>query len=85
MNEKNFNFCPYCGKRLPKFNNYKTNYCCYCGKKLKKDTEKLIGQVQCTICHRIIDPNRNLTIICSYCGSVYHSTCVYSWLLKYNA
>ncbi|MFX1554074.1 MAG: RING finger domain-containing protein, partial [Promethearchaeota archaeon] len=42
-------------------------------------------KVQCIICHKMVDPNRHEIISCSYCGSMYHSTCVSSWLLKYNA
>ena len=85
MPERKHNFCPYCGNRLPNFNMHKTNYCSFCGRKLKSEKEKSIKKVQCTICHKIIDPNRQRTICCSFCGSKYHTTCVTSWLLKYNA
>ena len=85
MPERKLNFCPYCGKRLPKSNKEKMNFCCYCGKKLKQYKEKFTKRVQCTICHEITDPSKHLTIKCSYCGSIYHSTCVSTWLQKYNA
>ncbi|MFX1550261.1 MAG: RING finger domain-containing protein [Promethearchaeota archaeon] len=85
MSEKTYNYCPYCGRKLPKSTNYKSYYCCFCGKKFQINSENLFKKVQCTICHNIIDPNRYLTIKCPYCGSMYHSTCVSSWLLKYNA
>ncbi|NVM34245.1 MAG: hypothetical protein HWN81_01535 [Candidatus Lokiarchaeota archaeon] len=85
MSNKKFNFCPFCGNRLHKFDKNKTNFCCYCGKRLKIEKEKLKQKVQCTICYNIVDPNRHRTINCSFCGSKYHTTCVASWLLKYNA
>ncbi|MEE9379717.1 MAG: RING finger domain-containing protein [Candidatus Lokiarchaeia archaeon] len=85
MSNKRYNFCPFCGKRLLKFDKNKTNFCCYCGKKLKIEKEKLKQKVQCTICHIMIDPNKYKIIKCTFCGSMYHSTCVSSWLQKYNA
>ncbi|MFX0004080.1 MAG: DUF1272 domain-containing protein [Candidatus Hodarchaeota archaeon] len=85
MSEKKYNFCPYCGRKLPKSTNYKIYYCCFCGKKFQLKHENLIMRAQCTICHKIVDPSKHNTIICSYCGSIYHSTCVTSWLVKYNA
>ncbi|MFX0142229.1 MAG: RING finger domain-containing protein [Candidatus Hodarchaeota archaeon] len=85
MSERNYNFCPYCGKKLPQFIRYETNFCGFCGRRLKKNKENLIKKVQCIICHKPVDPNRHNTIKCSYCGSMYHSICVSSWLLKYNA
>ena len=85
MPERNLNFCPYCGRKLPKSKNYKAYYCCFCGKKFQRRLEFLMKKVQCIICHKIVDPNRHITIRCSYCGGMYHSTCVSSWLLKYNA
>jgi len=80
-----YNFCPYCGKQLPRSDNGKTNFCSFCGKKLKKDHEKFLKKVQCTVCHQFINPSRQTTIKCSFCESIYHSTCVSSWLIKYNA
>ena len=85
LSEKNYNYCPNCGRKLPKSNNNKLNYCQFCGKKLKTSKEILNRKVQCTICHKMVDPYRHKTIGCSYCGSLYHSTCVSPWLLKYNA
>ncbi|MFX0021966.1 MAG: hypothetical protein ACFE9S_06540 [Candidatus Hermodarchaeota archaeon] len=85
MSEKIYNFCPYCGRKLPKSKDYKAVYCCYCGKKLQVKRDNLMKNVQCIICHRIVDPNRHKNIKCPYCGSMYHLTCVSSWLLKYNA
>ncbi|MFX0000817.1 MAG: hypothetical protein ACFE9Q_14185 [Candidatus Hodarchaeota archaeon] len=85
MSEKIINFCPYCGKRLPKYSKITTNFCCFCGRNLKNKKERLTHEVQCTICHKIVDLNRHKTIKCSFCESVYHSSCVSSWLLKYNA
>ncbi|MFW9878268.1 MAG: RING finger domain-containing protein [Candidatus Thorarchaeota archaeon] len=83
MSEKNFNFCPYCGRKLPQSN--KVNYCCFCGENLKKSRLNLVRKIHCTICHEIINPNLYEAIVCPYCGSIYHSTCVSSWLFKYNA
>lgn len=85
MPERRYNFCPFCGKRLPKVYKREPNFCFFCGKKLKQNELKLIRKVQCTICYEIVDPNMHMTIICSFCGSNYHSTCVASWLHKYNA
>ena len=86
MLERNYNYCPWCGKRLiPKPNKNMINYCCFCGKKLRNNTEKLMREVKCTICHKNVFPRRHKSIKCSYCGSIYHATCVSSWLLKYNA
>ena len=39
----------------------------------------------CTICHKDISLKRSTIIKCSYCDSQYHSTCITSWLLKYNS
>ena len=85
MSNNIYNFCPYCGKRIPKFDKNKTNYCCFCGLKLIKRSNNTIKKVQCTVCHNFIDSNMNKTIKCTFCGSMYHSTCVSSWLQKYNA
>ena len=85
LTEKSINFCPYCGKKIPKSYNYKTFYCCFCGKKFRYNEEDVAKKVQCIICHRIVDPNRHKNIRCPYCGSMYHLTCVSSWLLRYNA
>ncbi|MFX1366296.1 MAG: RING finger domain-containing protein [Promethearchaeota archaeon] len=85
MSEKILNFCPYCGRKLSEFNKDKIKYCCFCGKKLKNEKEKSITQVQCTICHIKIDPDKYKTIKCSFCGSTYHFRCVSSWLQNYNA
>ncbi|MFX1419931.1 MAG: hypothetical protein ACFE9N_13515 [Promethearchaeota archaeon] len=85
MSENNYNFCPYCGKKIPKSNKDKVNFCCFCGKKLKNFHVNLMHKIHCTICHNIINPNIHEIITCSYCGSMYHSTCVSSWLFKYNA
>jgi hypothetical protein len=82
---KRLNFCPYCGRRLPESNKNKTNYCCFCGKKFQYKKDDLVKKVQCIVCHKFVDQNMHKTISCSYCGSMYHSTCVSSWLLKYNA
>ncbi len=85
MTNKTINFCPYCGKRIRFYIKDKLNYCCFCGKKLKVEKHKIISQVQCTICHIKIDPDKDKTIKCSFCGSTYHYRCVYSWLQNYNA
>ncbi|MFX1327688.1 MAG: RING finger domain-containing protein [Promethearchaeota archaeon] len=85
MSDKVYNFCPYCGKRLPHHNKNSRNFCCYCGVKLKKENTELIRKVQCTICHKIVDSNRHQVINCSFCGSMYHTSCVSTWLAKYNA
>ena len=81
MTEKFYNFCPYCGKKLPKLNIEKLNFCSLCGKKLYKSKIRKL----CTICHEKIKSEPTNVIKCSFCGSMYHLTCVSSWLLKYNA
>ncbi len=85
MSGKAFNYCPHCGKKLPKTNGSKANFCCYCGRKLRNENKKTYTRIQCTICHKYISNEYINTIKCSYCGSQYHSSCVTSWLLKYNA
>ncbi|MFX1451684.1 MAG: hypothetical protein ACFFCM_12615 [Promethearchaeota archaeon] len=85
MGSLTYNFCPYCGKKLPKSNIGKPNYCCYCGKKLSNKKDKSITKAHCTICHRIVDLHKHRIIRCSFCESLYHESCVTSWLEKYNA
>ena len=85
MPEKIYNYCPYCGKRLVRSSIEIPNFCTFCGKKLKNKNVKLSKKVQCTVCHQIIDPNKQITIKCSYCDSMYHSICVTNWLQKHNA
>ena len=79
--EKFYNFCPNCGKKLPKLNIDKLNFCSFCGRKLNKSKTRK----SCTICHERVITGPTKAIKCSFCGSMYHSTCVSSWLLKYNA
>ena len=81
MIEKKYNFCPHCGRKLPRLNADKINYCSFCGAKLKNQKPK----VTCTVCHEHIYQEKSKGIKCSFCGSEYHPTCVSSWLLKYNA
>ncbi|MHA2390427.1 MAG: RING finger domain-containing protein [Promethearchaeota archaeon] len=85
MTTNKLNYCPYCGKKIQADNVSKINYCCFCGSKLKKEGKSPRSTVQCTICHKYIGLKRENTIKCSYCGSKYHSTCISSWLLKYNS
>ncbi|MHA2008371.1 MAG: RING finger domain-containing protein [Promethearchaeota archaeon] len=85
MSGTKLNYCPYCGKRIQGLNITHLNYCCFCGTKLKRNKELQKLKVQCTICHEHISPKINNIIKCSYCGSQYHSTCITSWLLKYNS
>lgn len=83
MPEKIYIYCPHCGKKLPKLTVEKLNYCSFCGSKLKLNKSEV--RKSCTICHEKIKSDLTNVIKCSFCGSMYHSTCVSSWLLKYNA
>ena len=85
MSGKVFNYCPYCGIKLSKTYSSEAKFCCYCGNILRYENKKAYSKVQCTICHKYISHEDLDTIKCSYCGSEYHSSCVSSWLLKYNA
>ena len=85
MPDRTFNYCPHCGKKLPKTNDFKANFCSFCGYKLRNKSEYSHPNVQCTICHNYISHEHKNSIKCSYCGSQFHSNCVSSWLLKYNA
>ena len=79
------NYCPYCGKKLIGLNLSRLNYCCFCGIYLKKSKKSPNLKIQCTICHKYINPNKHNKLECSFCGSPYHTTCIESWLLKYNS
>ena len=80
-----FRYCPYCGKQLQGLKVVQLNYCRFCGAKLKKHNKSSKLRVQCTICHDPINPERSSSIQCSFCDSQYHTTCITSWLLKYNS
>ena len=82
--QNNYNYCPYCGRKLPLFKSSEQIFCCFCGKQMKKEKSKK-KRVQCTICHKDIDLHKKQIIICSFCGSKYHYSCIYSWLLKFNS
>lgn len=83
MPEKFYNFCPHCGKKLPRLNIDKLNFCSFCGRKVKLNNSKI--RKSCTICHEKIKSEPTNEIKCSFCESMYHLTCVSSWLLKFNA
>ncbi|MFX1390293.1 MAG: RING finger domain-containing protein [Promethearchaeota archaeon] len=85
MSDFIYNFCPFCGKKISRFSRSKSNYCSYCGKRLVIKIERSNIKVQCTICHKNVNPDVNRAITCSFCGSLYHESCVSSWLKKYNA
>ncbi|MFX1346789.1 MAG: RING finger domain-containing protein [Promethearchaeota archaeon] len=80
-----YNFCPYCGKKIQGLNKSTLNFCCYCGTKLKINNRSRTPRVKCTICHEYINLKNSDIIKCSYCDSQYHSTCITSWLMKYNS
>ncbi len=53
--------------------------------KVKIRTGVSASNVQCTVCHKIIDFSKNQVITCPFCGSTYHYLCVADWLSKYNS
>jgi hypothetical protein len=85
MEERIYNYCPYCGVKILKSHNHQINYCPNCGQKLKLEKYDKHDKVQCVVCHRYIWSGRFDTIECSFCGSKYHTKCVFSWLIKYNS
>jgi rRNA maturation endonuclease Nob1 len=85
LNLSKVNYCPYCGKKLVGLKSSKLNYCCFCGTSLKKTNKSAKFKTQCTICHKYFNLKVHRTIECSFCGSQYHSTCIESWLSKYNS
>ena len=76
------NYCPYCGFNLKKYK--EPNYCSHCGKKLKRFSSYGLKRVKCGICHKYVESYDN-RISCSYCESIFHKSCVYRWILQYNA
>lgn len=85
MTKYSYNYCIYCGNKLPDYNKNQANYCCYCGKQIRIEEIKPSNKgIQCTICHNYIH-NKNRVITCSFCGSKYHEYCVSAWMIKYNA
>ena len=85
MPERVFNYCPKCGSKLLKSNNFKTNYCHSCGYKLNLTGRNSQQNVQCTICHEFIWHKSSRIIKCTFCGSEYHYNCVADWLARYNS
>jgi len=85
MPERVLNYCPNCGLKLLKSVNFKTNFCCYCGHKLKIKDNPSQENIQCTICHEFIRHRSPQIVKCSFCGSKYHYSCVYDWLVSHNA
>ena len=85
MKTYKMNYCPYCGKKLEIFRGKEPNFCGRCGKRLKKLTKNNEKSIQCTICHKYLWLERDNHIKCSFCGSIYHSSCVSPWLMQYNS
>ena len=83
--ERVYNYCPKCGSKLIKSTKYKTNYCSQCGRKLNIKHRITQNTSQCTICHEFIWQRSTRIIKCSFCGSKYHNSCVYDWLVRHNA
>ncbi|MFX1487659.1 MAG: RING finger domain-containing protein [Promethearchaeota archaeon] len=78
-------FCPSCGKRLQGMNESQMNYCIFCGTKLRNNNKTLKLTSQCAICHEYVSLKKSDSLKCPFCGSEFHSTCINSWLLKYNS
>jgi hypothetical protein len=83
--QNTYKYCPYCGRKFPIFMSSEKKFCCFCGKQLKKLEKSQKKRVQCTICHKEINHDRNQIIVCSFCGSIYHSSCIFPWLVKFNS
>ena len=78
------NYCPYCGDKLKHFANLEPNYCPMCGVRLIKRNKYNSNRIQCVICHEYVEFNAK-KVICPYCGSTFHESCVRRWILKYNS
>ena len=85
MQERSYNYCPYCGIKILRSKGCQVNYCRNCGKKLNKGEVNIVSRVQCPICRQYVWQGRLDTIECSFCGSKYHSKCVTNWLTRYNS
>ena len=44
-----------------------------------------VSNVQCTVCHKLINFAKDKLITCPFCNSTYHYLCVADWLAKYNS
>ena len=78
------NYCPYCGTHLKSLINLKPNYCPHCGEKLQERIKHGLNKIKCAICHEYVEIHAK-KIVCSYCGSTFHESCVHKWILKFNA
>ena len=78
------NYCPHCGANLKNFINLKPNFCPKCGDRLIKKSKSSSNRIQCAICHEYVEINAK-KIICSYCGSTFHESCVRRWILNHNS
>ena len=76
------NYCRYCGFNLKKYKH--PNYCSRCGKKLTQISNNSFNRIRCGICHKYVELHED-SILCSYCGSKFHKSCVTRWILQYNA
>jgi len=43
------------------------------------------SDVQCSVCHKLLNFSKDEIIKCPFCGAVYHYLCVAFWLSKYNS
>lgn len=77
-------FCSNCGVKLIIYNEEKLNYCPYCGEFLSERLTNYRTMIKCTICHQNIEKS-DKTIVCSFCGSSYHYSCVSNWLTEHNS
>ncbi len=82
---KRMNYCYNCGVKLKEYIEGKTNFCVKCGIKLADNSKNSAKKVQCTICHEYLDLEKERTIKCSFCESIFHYSCVANWLSKHNA
>ncbi len=78
------NYCPYCGVRLRSLVDSEPNFCPMCGVRLIKRIKYGLNRIQCAICHEYVEINAK-KIICSFCGSTFHVSCVHRWILQYNS
>lgn len=78
-------YCYNCGARIKNYIPEKTRYCSNCGARFSRSPGLNNGMSSCGICHKRLNVNSIKVIKCVYCDAVFHESCIYPWLTKYNA